>query len=61
MHDAPAYDQTRWELSTELYRQLRQRGDHSLAKWMAAVTDSHVPLVNTARSDLDEVSRIRHG
>lgn len=55
VYTVPAYEDVRRELATELYRQLRERGDHSFAKWMAAVTDFDVPLTNTARSDLDEV------
>lgn len=55
VYTSPVYDQVRRELATELYRQLRERGDHSFAKWMAAVTDFDVPLSATARSDLDEV------
>lgn len=55
VYTVPVYDQIRKELCTELYRQLRERGDHSFAKWMAAMTDFDVPLVNTARSDLDTV------
>lgn len=56
VYTVPVYDEVRRELATELYRQLRERGDHSFAKWMAAMTDFDVPLVNTARSDLDEIS-----
>lgn len=55
VYTVPVYDQIRRELATELYRQLRERGDHSFAKWMAAMTDFDIPLVNTARSDLDKV------
>lgn len=55
VYTVPVYDAVRRDLATELYRQLRQRGDHSFAKWMAAMVDFDVPLVNTARSDLDEV------
>ena len=55
VYGAAVYDGIRKELATELYRQLRERGDSSFAKWMAAMTDFDVPLVNTARSDLDEV------
>ncbi len=55
VYTVPTYDVIRRELATELYRQLRGQGDYSFAKWMAAVTDFDVPLVNTARSDLDEV------
>ena len=50
------YDEIRRELATNLYLQLRKRGDHSFAKWMAAMTDFDIPLVNTARSDLNEVT-----
>lgn len=56
VHDAPIYDGVRRELATRLHTRLRERGDHSFAKWMAAMTDFEVPLVNTARSDLDEVT-----
>ena len=56
VYTVPVYDEIRKALATELYRQLRERGDHSFAKWMAAMTDFEVPLVNTARSDLDEVT-----
>lgn len=56
VYTVPVYDEIRKELATELYTQLRERGDHSFAKWMAAMTDFRVPLVNTARSDLDEVT-----
>ena len=55
VYTVPVYDQIRRELATELYRQLRERGDHSFAKWMAAMTDFDIPLINTARSDLDKV------
>lgn len=56
VYTSPVYDQVRRELATELYRQLRERGDHSFAKWMAAMTDFDVPLGSTARSDLDHVT-----
>lgn len=56
VYNVPVYDEIRKELATELYRQLRERGDHSFAKWMAAMVDFDVPLVNTARSDLDQVA-----
>lgn len=56
VHDAPIYDGVRQELAIRLHTRLRERGDHSFAKWMAAMTDFEVPLVNTARSDLDEVT-----
>ena len=55
VYASPVYDEVRRELATNLYRQLRERGDHSFAKWMAAMTDFDVPLANTARSDLDGV------
>ena len=55
VYASPVYDGIRRELATNLYRQLRERGDHSFAKWMAAMTDFDVPLANTARSDLDGV------
>lgn len=55
VYTAPVYAQIRRELGTELHRQLRERGDHSFAKWMSAVMDIEVTLKNTARSDLDEV------
>ncbi len=55
VYTVPVYDDIRRELATNLYLQLRERGDHSFAKWMAAMTDFDIPLVNTARSDLDEV------
>ena len=55
VYTVPVYDDVRRELATELYRQLRARGDNSFAKWMAAMVDFDIPLVNTARSDLDEV------
>lgn len=55
VYTVPVYDEIRRELATELYRQLRERGDNSFAKWMAAMVDFDIPLVNTARSDLDEV------
>ncbi|MCI7551844.1 MAG: sulfatase-like hydrolase/transferase [Actinomycetaceae bacterium] len=55
VYEAPAYRDIRAELATELYTQLRERGDNSFAKWMAAMTDFKVELKNTARSDLDEV------
>ena len=47
VYTVPVYDDIR--------RELGERGDHSFAKWMAAMTDFDIPLVNTARSDLDEV------
>ena len=56
VYTVPVYDDIRRELATNLYLQLRERGDHSFAKWMAAMTDFDIPLVNTARSDLDEVT-----
>lgn len=56
VYTVPVYDEIRRELATNLYLQLRERGDHSFAKWMAAMTDFDIPLVNTARSDLDEVT-----
>ena len=56
VYTVPVYDEIRKELATNLYLQLRERGDHSFAKWMAAMTDFEIPLVNTARSDLDEVT-----
>ncbi|MFC2556485.1 MAG: sulfatase-like hydrolase/transferase [Pauljensenia sp.] len=56
VYTVPVYDEIRRDLATNLYLQLRQRGDHSFAKWMAAMTDFDIPLVNTARSDLDEVT-----
>ena len=43
-------------MAAVFYRQLVERGDSSFAKWMAAMTDFEIPLVNTARSDLDEVT-----
>ena len=55
VYASPVYDEIRRELATNLYSQLRERGDHSFAKWMAAMTDFDVPLANTARSDLDGV------
>ena len=55
VYASPVYDEIRRELATNLYRQLRERGDHSFAKWMAAMTDFDIPLANTARSDLDGV------
>ena len=55
VYTVPAYDEVRRGLACELYRQLRERGDHSFAKWMAAMTDFDIELKNTARSDLDEV------
>lgn len=57
VYTAPAYDAIRRELATELYRQLRERGDSSFAKWMAAMTDFDIPLENTARSDWDSVAK----
>ncbi len=56
VYTVPVYDEIRRELATNLYLQLRERGDHSFAKWMAAMTDFDIPLVNTARSDLHEVT-----
>ena len=56
VYTVPVYDEIRRELATNLYLQLRERGDHSFAKLMAAMTDFDIPLVNTARSDLDEVT-----
>ena len=56
VYTVPVYDEIRRELATNLYLQLRERADHSFAKWMAAMTDFDIPLVNTARSDLDEVT-----
>lgn len=55
VYTVPVYDDIRRDLATELYKQLRARGDNSFAKWMAAMVDFDIPLVNTARSDLDEV------
>lgn len=55
VYTVPVYDDIRRDLATELYKQLRVRGDNSFAKWMAAMVDFDIPLVNTARSDLDEV------
>ena len=55
VYTVPVYDQVRKDLATELYKQLREHGDHSFAKWMAAMTDFDIPLVKTARSDLDDV------
>ncbi|MCI5826062.1 MAG: sulfatase-like hydrolase/transferase [Arcanobacterium sp.] len=56
VYNVPVYDEIRRELAKELYKQLRERGDNSFAKWMAAMVDFDIPLVNTARSDLDEVT-----
>jgi len=50
VYTVPVYDEIRRELATNLYLQLRERGDHSFAKWMAAMTDFDIPLVNTAPS-----------
>lgn len=55
VYTVPTYDGVRRKLAENLYRQLRERGDSSFAKWMAAMTDFDVPLVNTARSDWDAV------
>ncbi|WP_067783305.1 sulfatase-like hydrolase/transferase [Actinomyces vulturis] len=55
VYEAPVYDEIRKYLVHRLYEQLRERGDHSFAKWMAACTDCDIPLSNTARSDWDEV------
>lgn len=55
VYEAPAYNEIRKELALNLYNQLKANNDSSFAKWMAAMTDFEVPLVNTARSDLDEV------
>lgn len=55
VHTVPVYDKIRKELATSLYLQLRERGDHSSAKRMTAITDFDILLVNTARSDPDEV------
>ncbi|MDD7384712.1 MAG: sulfatase-like hydrolase/transferase [Actinomycetaceae bacterium] len=55
VYTVPVYDDIRRELATRLYTELRRRGDNSFAKWMAAMTDFDVPLVNTARSDWDKV------
>lgn len=56
VYTVPVYNEIRKELATNLYAQLRARGDHSFAKWMAAMTDFDVELKNTARSDLDEIA-----
>lgn len=55
VHEVPAYDQVRRDLSLRLYEALTARGDTVFAKWMAATTRFDVPLANTSKSDYDAV------
>jgi arylsulfatase A-like enzyme len=57
VYTTPRYDTVRRELAAQLYTQLRDRGDSSFAKWMAAMTDFDIPLENTAKSDWDDVAK----
>ncbi|MFC0265503.1 sulfatase-like hydrolase/transferase [Alloscardovia macacae] len=57
LYTAPAFDEVRREMAAELYTQLKERGDSSFAKWMAAMTEFDIPLSNTARSDWDDVAK----
>lgn len=55
VYDSPIYDQIRKELATTLHRKLVERGDTTFAKWMAAMTDFDVDLVNTSHDDYDDL------